>query len=418
MIRFHASHMWYGMKRLAHFGAWNSEFRSKFGRMKLWQSDLLTIGPARAPNDLWWHTKIHHGHVKVQYVVSMENAKIETSMCQERRWSNQAHGCNFLCSLIFARYFHSKFPHTTATWDCLHLQAGLTGLAMLIDWLQGIALWSVHAKYRGASNFALKDLDEVSTMLMSRSRVAKSLSLYHICWTGEVALTGTFKQQWSSRTDFESQEVDASCSRSFLHKAYVAACYSTGRVFGLLIPLAATLNPCYLLMWNAFHIFHRRKSDQHTTWSTTHVFCMFGSSWKLWAGQVNLDQHVICLQAVVSHCRIKDIEKMNEHVQWMKIPETDTSSVWKSWTSWKACTACSLLPALSSNTLTLHDFVATLCHFTTLCGVAFNRMPRACTKECWWDLAAVPAIPFKGTIGKDLLGIKFTLAKHGVKQIL
>ena len=55
------------------------------------------------------------------------------------------------------------------------------------------------------------------------------LSLYDICWTGEVALTGTFKQQWSSRTDFESQEVDAFCSRSFLHKAYAAAWYSTGR---------------------------------------------------------------------------------------------------------------------------------------------------------------------------------------------
>ena len=197
MILFHASHMWYGMKGLAHFGAWNSEFRSKFGRMKLWQSDLLTIGPARAHNDLWWHTKIHHGHVKVQYVLSMENTlvrlfmavhvrctqsirciqRIETSKCQKRHWSYQAQGCNFLSSLIFARYFHSKFPHTTAIWDCLHLQAGLIGLAMLIDWLQGIALWSVHAKYRGASNFALKGLDEVSTMLMSRSRVAKSLSL-------------------------------------------------------------------------------------------------------------------------------------------------------------------------------------------------------------------------------------------------
>ena len=165
-------------------------------------------------------------------------------------------------------------------------------------------------------------------------------------------------------------------------------------------------------------LIHRRKSDQHTPWSTTHVFCMFGSSWKVWAGQVNLDQHVICFQAVASACHFKDIEKMNKHVQWMKSLETDTSSVWKSWTSWKACAACSLLPALPSNTLTLHDFVATLCRFTTLWGVAFNRMPRACTKESWWDLAAVPAIPFKGTIGKDLLDIKFTLAKHGVKQIL
>ena len=74
-------------------------------------------------------------------------------------------------------------------------------------------------------------------------------------------------------------------------------------------------------------LIHRRKSDQHTPWSTTHVFRMFGSSWKAWAGQVNLDQHVICLQAVVSHCHFKDIEKMDEHVQWMKILETDTSSV-------------------------------------------------------------------------------------------
>ena len=59
------------------------------------------------------------------------------------------------------------------------------------------------------------------------------------------------------------------------------------------------------------------------------------------------------------------------------------------------------------------------CAASRLCGgLAFNRMPGACTKESWWDLAAVPAIPFKGTIGKDLLDIKFTLAKHGVKQIL
>ena len=250
------------------------------------------------------------------------------------------------------------------------------------------------------------------------------LSLYDICWTGEVALTGTFKQQWSSRTDFESQEVDAFCSRSFLHKAYAAACYSMGRdnlidIFGLLIPLAATLNPCYLLMWNAFHFWFTAARVTNTHHCLLHMsFACLDQAGKCGQGRSTWTSTWFASKQLRLLVTSKISRKWTEHVQWMKSLETDTSSVWKSWTSWKACAACSLLPALPSNTLTLHDFVATLCRFTTLWGVAFNRMPRACTKESWWDLAAVPAIPFKGTIGKDLLDIKFTLAKHGVKQIL